>query len=127
MGHTSKILNMNICHLLKTPLALVVLTQITFTAGDFLARANMKHFGFCKAAFFTWWFLIYFILRQIGMMGQLYVFSSVELGKTMALFGAISIVLSNLLGIFLLSELLSVGVYIGITLAILAFLALAFL
>lgn len=118
---------MNIFHLIKTPLALVVMTQITFTAGDFMARANMKEFGFCRAAFFTWWFLIYFILRQIGMMGQLYVFSSVELGKSMALFGATSIVLSNLLGILLLSELLSVGVYIGITLAIFAFLALAFL
>lgn len=117
---------MNIFHLIKTPLALVILTQITFTAGDFIARANMKEFGFCKAAFFTWWFLIYFILRQIGMMGQLYIFSSVELGKSMALFGATSIILSNLLGMLLLNEILSVGAYTGISLAIIAFLVLAF-
>jgi multidrug transporter EmrE-like cation transporter len=60
------------------------------------------------------------------MFGQLYIFANVELGKTMALFGATSIILSNLLGLFLLNEILSPAAYIGLSLTILAFLILAF-
>lgn len=59
------------------------------------------------------------------MFGQLYIFTNTELGKTMALFGAISIILSNLLGFFILKEILPVGVYVGVSLAVVAFLILA--
>ncbi len=111
---------------LRSPLAIIVLTQILFTIGDLMARANMKQYGFTVAAFLTWWFVIYFLIRQVAMFGQLYIFSSIDLGKTMALFGATSIVLSNVLGILLLKELLSVQGYAGVTLAIMAFLVLAF-
>lgn len=111
---------------LKSPLLIVVLTQMLFTTGDVLARSNMKHYGFSLSAFLTWWFLGYFVLRQVAMFGQLYIFSSVDLGKTMALFGAVSIVLSNVLGVLLLSEIMSMGAYLGIALAVTAFLVLAF-
>ena len=43
----------------------------------------------------------------------------------MAIFGAVSIVLSNILGLFLLGEVLSIGNYAGVSLAIVAFLVLA--
>ena len=56
---------------------------------------------------------------------QLYVFASVPLGKSIALFGAISILLSNVLGVLLLGELLSIGAYIGIICAVLAYVILA--
>jgi len=75
--------------------------------------------------FLSGWFLAYFSIRMIAMFGQLYVFTSIELGKTMALFGAISILLANLLGFLVLKEVLSPGAYVGVTLAIIAFLVLA--
>jgi len=59
------------------------------------------------------------------MFGQLHVFTAVELGKTMALFGAVSIVLANILGFLVLKEVLSPGAYIGVSLAVIAFLVLA--
>ncbi len=112
---------------LKSPLLIIVCTQMLFTGGDLLARANMKALGFRPAAFLTWWFLGYTLLRQIATFGQLYVFANINLGKSMAFFGAVSIVLSNLLGLLLLGEVLSWSAYLGVSLAILAFLALALL
>jgi hypothetical protein len=41
------------------------------------------------------------------MFGQLYVFTAIDLGKTMALFGAFSIILANSLGFLVLKEVLS--------------------
>ena len=116
---------MNCMAWIKSPILIVVLTQILFTSGDLLARANMRRAGFSAANFLNWWFLVYFTFRQVAMLGQLYVFSSVQLGKTMALFGATSIVLSQALGFFLLKEVLSPGAYIGVALAVMAFIVLA--
>jgi hypothetical protein len=103
----------------------IVFTQILFTGSDLLARYNMPKLGFKFTAFFSTWFLIYFVIRTVAMFGQLYIFTTVELGKTMALFGAVSIILSNLLGFLILKEVLPVGVYIGVSFAVLAFLILA--
>ena len=60
------------------------------------------------------------------MVGQLYVFTSIEVGKTMALFGASSIMIVNILGILLLGEVLSVQAYVGVAIAVLAFIILAY-
>lgn len=81
--------------------------------------------GFALATFLSGWFLTYFSIRLIAMFGQLYVFTVIELGKTMAFFGAASIMLANILGFLVLKEALSPGAYIGITLAVIAFLVLA--
>ncbi len=88
---------------------------------------HMSKQGFVLVTFLSGWFLVYFSIRIIAMFGQLYVFTAIELGKTMALFGAISIILSNLLGFLVLKEVLSTSVYIGITFAIIAFMVLALL
>jgi len=104
---------------------IIVLTQLLFTGSDLLARYNMPKVGFKPAAFYTFWFAVYFLIRTLAMFGQLYIFTTTELGKTMALFGAVSIVLSNLLGFLILKEVLPVGVYIGVSLAVIAFLILA--
>lgn len=85
----------------------------------------MSKFGFRPSAFFSGWFLIYFIIRNVAMFGQLYIFSTSQLGKTMAFFGAISIILSNLLGYLLLNEILPAKAYIGVALAVAAFFVLA--
>ncbi len=104
---------------------IIIGTQLLFTTSDLLARAFMPRQGFALETFFSAWFLIYFLIRTIAMFGQLYVFTAIELGKTMALFGACSIILANLLGFLVLKEVLSTGAYIGIVLAISAFLIIA--
>ena len=75
--------------------------------------------------FVVWGFLFYFLIRQVAMFGQLYVFSALQIGKTMALFSAISIVLVNVLGIFLLGEVLSARAYLAIGMVVLAFIVLS--
>ena len=63
---------------------ILVGTQLLFTTSDLLARYFMPKYGFSLAAFLTGWFTAYFILRIVAMFGQLYVFTTIELGKTMA-------------------------------------------
>ncbi len=87
----------------------------------------MKSQGFKLASFFTWWFLVYTVIRQVAVFGQLYIYSSMELGRSAAFFGAGSIIIANTLGFFLLKESLTVPAYVGVSLAICAFLALAIL
>lgn len=112
---------------MSTPLIVVVGSQLLFTASDLLARAYMPERGFEIATFISGWFVLYLLVRTAATFGQLYVFSipALELGETMALFGAVSIILANVLGYLLLSEVLQTGEYIGVVLAILAFLVLA--
>lgn len=104
---------------------LIVLVQALYTSGDLLARANLKLTGFSPGAFWSKWFLVYAALRLAATFGQLYVFAHVELGRSMALFGAAAIVFSNLLGFLLLQETLSLSAYAGVSLAVVAFLVLA--
>jgi multidrug transporter EmrE-like cation transporter len=107
------------------PVIVIVATQLLFTAGDLIARFNMRSGEYSLKVFLSGWFLAYFIIRQAAMFGQLYVFAKIPLGKTMALFGAVSIVLANVLGLLLLKEVLSLPAYIGVALAVAAFLVLA--
>ena len=110
---------------IKSPVAIIVATQLLFTTGDLIARANLRHQPFCLSTFLSGWFLLYFVIRQIAMFGQLYVFSALQLGKTMALFGATSIMVVNALGILLLGEILSLQAYVAIGLVVLGFIVLA--
>jgi multidrug transporter EmrE-like cation transporter len=113
--------------LLKSPAFIIIGSQLLFSASDLIGRWAMKSQGFTLASFCTVWFLVYTVIRQIAVIGQLYIYSSMELGRSVALFGAGSIVIGNLIGVLLLKELLTVPVYIGVALAICAFLALALL
>lgn len=106
------------------PIIIIIGTQLLFTVSDLLARTYMPKQGFALTTFLSGWFLVYFSIRIIAMFGQLYIFTAVELGKTMALFGAVSIILANLLGFLVLKEVLTPGAYIGITFAIIAFIVL---
>lgn len=110
---------------LKHPIVLIVVTQALFTIGDLLARANMRKGGFVLSNFLTTWFIVYFVTRTIATFGQLYVLTSVPVGRSMALFGATSIALVNVLGVLLLGEVLTPRGYAGVSLAILAFLVMA--
>ncbi|OGS46479.1 MAG: hypothetical protein A2539_07755 [Elusimicrobia bacterium RIFOXYD2_FULL_34_15] len=104
---------------------ILVGTQALYTVTDLMGRLYMRKYGFTLTAFISLWYGMYILLKIIASFGQLYVFTSTELGKSMALFGAVSIILSNVLGYLILSEILSLGAYIGITLAVLAFIVLA--
>ncbi len=103
----------------------IVGVQLLFTTGDLIARANLRTGGFTAAAFWSWWFVVYLTTRSLATVGQLYIFANVELGKSMAMFGAVAIVLSNLAGLLLLQERLTGLEYGGVSLAVLAFLVLA--
>ena len=104
---------------------ILITTQVFFTTSDLIARYHMAKYGFALSTFISFWFLTYFLIRTIAMFGQLYVFTNIQLGKTMALFGATSIILSNILGLLLLKEVLSPVNYLGVSLAVIAFLVLA--
>jgi multidrug transporter EmrE-like cation transporter len=111
--------------LLKSPAFIIIGSQILFSISDLMGRSFMKSQGFTLASFFTWWFLIYTVIRQVAVFGQLYIYSTMELGRTVALFGAGSIIIGNLIGLLYLKETMSLPVYVGVSLAICAFLALA--
>jgi uncharacterized membrane protein len=110
------------------PRIIVILigTQCLFTISDVIGRAYMARYGFNWSAFLSLWFLVYLVVRQLATFGQLYIFTTIQLGKTMAMFGAVSILLSNILGFLYLGEKISFVAYIGIFLAILAFVVLSF-
>lgn len=107
------------------PIIIIIGTQLFFTASDLLARTYMPKHGFVFATFISGWFLAYFLIRTIAMFGQLYIFTTIELGKTVALFGAVSIMFANILGFLVLKEVLSPGAYIGVTLAVISFIVLS--
>ncbi len=104
---------------------ILVGSQLLFSTGDVIARTYMRKYGFSVATFLSLWFAVYFAIRTVAMFGQLYVFTTVQLGKTMALFGAVSIVLSNVLGLLVLKEVLSPVSYAAVSLAIAAFIIMA--
>jgi multidrug transporter EmrE-like cation transporter len=110
---------------LKSPVLVIVATQLLFTTGDLIARANMRHSPFTLSTFLSWWFLVYFLIRQVAMFGQLYALSALQIGKTMALFSATSLVVVNVLGILLLGEVLSTQAYLAIALVVFAFILLS--
>ena len=111
---------------MSKPVLILIGTQCLFTLSDLMGRTFMARYGFKLSTFLSLWFLVYLILRQLATFGQVYVFAHIQLGKTMALFGAVSIVLSNLIGLLYLGERMSSGSYLGVCLALFAFLAMAF-
>jgi hypothetical protein len=101
-------------------------TQLIYSISDFMGRYYMSKHGFHAASFLMPWFLWYQVIRQIAMFGQLYIFAVMPLGKTMAMLGATSIVVSNVLGFLFLKEVLSPIAYVGVMMAVIAILIMAF-
>lgn len=111
---------------LMRTLLILLGTQLLYTTSDFMGRYFMKKYGFHAAMLTSVWFWAYQAIRQVAMFGQLYVFANVPLGKTMALFAASSVVLSNVAGFLFLAERLTPLGYVGVTLAVCAILVMAF-
>ena len=107
------------------PVFIILVSQALFATSDLIGRYYMHKMGFNLAAFASLWFLLYFFVRMAATVGQLYVFTHVELGKTIALFGASSIILANILGFLFLQETLSPIAYVGVMLAITAIVVVA--
>lgn len=110
---------------MPSPLVILIATQLVYSGSDFMARYYMGRHGFHLSTFFTGWFFCYFVIRQVAMFGQLYVFAYIPLGKTMALLGATSIICANALGLLFLKEVLSPAAYAGVTLAVIAIVIMA--
>lgn len=110
---------------MNVPILILIGSQLVFTVGDLMARSQLSRHGFLQSTFMAPWFVAYLFLRTIATIGQLYVFSRVDLGKTMAFFGAVSIVAASVLGYLVLHEVLTPWSYLGIMLAVLAFFMLA--
>jgi len=111
---------------MQATLLILIGTQLVYSISDFMGRYYMTKHGFHTASFLMPWFLWYQLIRQVAMFGQLYVFAVMPLGKTMALLGATSIVISNVLGFLFLKEMLSPVAYIGVMMAVIAILIMAF-
>lgn len=107
-------------------ISIIIGSQLLFTSSDLLARHNMQLSGFRAATFISWWFLVYVAIRSVATFGQLFIFTQMEVGRTMAMFGATSLVLVNVLGFLVLGEKLSLPVYLGIMLAVVAILLVGF-
>ena len=101
-------------------------SQLLFSCGDLLGRHYMQKLGFHFSTFISLWFVFYVLFRSAATLGQLYVFTNFQLGKTMALFSAVNLVLANLLGYLLLGEVLPPLAYVGIMMAIAAFFVVAY-
>lgn len=107
---------------MNTAIIVVLGSQVLFLVSDLLGRYYMSKLGFQFSSFITWWFAGYQFVRLFATLGQLYVFSQLELGKTQVLFSVAGLVMANVAGYLVLGEVLSVKTYIGIALAIAAFL-----
>jgi multidrug transporter EmrE-like cation transporter len=107
------------------PILVIVVVQFMFTVSDVIGRHLMTTSGFTPQTFLSAWFFLFVLIRNIAMFGQLYVFSKLELGHMMAITGAVSIVLANVLGFLFFREVLSTQAYIGVVVAIMAFVILA--
>lgn len=71
------------------------------------------------------WFVWYAVVRVLSTGAQFYVFTKVDLGKTVTLFSVAGIIFANILGLLFLKEVLSVKDYLGVTLAIIALIILS--
>jgi hypothetical protein len=104
---------------------IVILTQLLFTAGDLIASHHVQVGGFTIANLVRPWFILYFTLLLLATFGQLFVLAQAPLGWMSSVFGAVSIILANLLGLLVLKQVLSPASYAGVLLASLAFLVMA--
>lgn len=110
---------------MNIPLLVLVFSQFLFATSDLIGRHYMLKYGFNFSLIIAPWFWGYMIIRTFATFGQLYVFTQFELGRTITMFGVVGIILANTTGYLLLGEVLPPIAYIGVTLAVVAFIVLA--
>jgi uncharacterized membrane protein len=100
-------------------------TQVLFTTSDFLARAKLREQRFRWLAFVRPWFALYSLIRVVALAGGLFILANVYMGEAAAILGATSLVISNILGLLLLKEVVTLQGYVGIFLALSALVVVA--
>ncbi len=103
---------------------ILLLAQGLYSVSDFLGRKGMAENGFSATVLTQSWFPRYLLIHLLAMIGQLYIFANFSLGKSMILFGAVSILLSNTLGALLLKEPITPAAIIATVLVITAMIVL---
>ena len=107
------------------PLLILIASQVIFTTSDFMGRKYMTQ-GFTFSNFTSPWFVFYFTIRIFATFGQLYLFTQSGLGRTITLFGVAGLLFANTIGFVVFKEVLSPLGYVGIALAAISFLLVAF-
>lgn len=98
----------------------ILITQLIFSVTDLLARSHLRSTNLSVASFLAPWFITYAVVRVLSTGAQFYVFTKVDLGKTVTLFSVAGIIFANILGVLFLKEVLSAKDYLGVVLAIIA-------
>lgn len=101
-------------------IVVILITQLIFSLTDLLARSHLRNSSLGLSSFLQPWFLTYAVVRVTSTIAQFYVFTKIDLGKTVTLFAVAGIIFANILGVLFLKEVLSVKDYIGVILAIIA-------
>lgn len=97
---------------------IALVTQLIFLVGEVPAAGYLSAKG-VDGSFYQPWFLIFSITRILGMAGQFYLWSHTQLGFVAAFMGSGNLILSNLLGVFVLHQPpLSLQGYVGVFLAV---------
>ena len=109
-----------------SPIVYVITIQVLFSLSNVLARLNMRDQKWGMQLLTQPWLYLYFLMQLAGIIIQLYVFTTFELGRTATLLSVIAIITSVGLGWLVLGEKLDPLAYIAIVMAIVAFVLLAY-
>ena len=109
-------------------LAIVVLlfAQGLFTGADVLARWSLAGEAFTLETLVGWWLAPFLVMKDLATLLLLYVYVHYKVGAAAAMVGSVSIVLGNALGFLFIGEVLSTSSYVGVVLAVMAVLLVAF-
>lgn len=102
----------------RNPVVLAVLSQMIFSIADFLARANLRGKTLGLPVFMSWWAPTWVVCHMLALCIQLYLFTTVPLGRAIGLMALVSLLLSNLAGFLFLSEVLTPIQYAGLILGV---------
>jgi len=108
-----------------SPIIVILITQLIFSGTDLLARGHLRSTNLGVSSFLQPWFIWYAVIRVASTAAQFYVFTKIDLGKTITLFSVAGIIFANILGVLFLKEVLSTKDYVGVVLAIIALIILS--
>ncbi len=109
-----------------TPYIIVIVIQVLFSTSNVIARLQMRDQQWGVHLLSQPWLYLYFLMQLSGIVLQLYVFTTFELGKTATLMSVVAIITSVVLGWLVLSEKLAPSTYVAIVMAVIAFILLAY-
>lgn len=116
----------HVMHLLKQyPVIVAIMGQLVFSIADILGRANLRGKPFALETMEGKWLVPWLACHFFGMAVQVYLFTTVPLGRAIGLMALVSLVLSNLFGYMLLKEVLTPVQYLGLGFGVMALVCLS--